>query len=161
MSSQGGRGGGQKLPILPSKKTTKRGEEVKKRRFWDDVVYGRPLTLKFLYLLEHFLSSTSTNKIASKPQNSLIVPSNGYMGWEAVDKRFNPNGMRTEWIWNKKEIGHMHSVHCHIFSQTSKVCIICSVSIWKYLMLVNPWLNSDVFNKKLLVFVGQGDQNED
>ena len=34
--------GGQKLPILPSKKTTKRG--VKNLRFWDDIVYGRPPT---------------------------------------------------------------------------------------------------------------------
>ena len=36
--------GGLKLPILLSKKTTKRGEEVKNHRFWDDVVYGWPLS---------------------------------------------------------------------------------------------------------------------
>ena len=38
MSSQGGREGGQKLPIILSKKTTKRREGVK-------IVYGRPLIL--------------------------------------------------------------------------------------------------------------------
>ena len=37
--------GGQKLLILHSKKTTKRGEGVKNRQFWDDKVYGRPLIL--------------------------------------------------------------------------------------------------------------------
>ena len=31
------------FPILPSKKTTKKGEGVKNCRFWDDIVYGRPL----------------------------------------------------------------------------------------------------------------------
>ena len=36
--------GCQKLPILHSKQTTKRGEGVKNRQFWDDIVYGRPLT---------------------------------------------------------------------------------------------------------------------
>ena len=35
-----GEGGGQKLPILLSKKTTKREEGVKNRRFGDDIVYG-------------------------------------------------------------------------------------------------------------------------
>ena len=34
--------GGQKSPILFSKKTTKRGEGVRNRRFWDDIVYGQP-----------------------------------------------------------------------------------------------------------------------
>ena len=28
------------MPILPGKKTTKRGEGVKNRRFFDDIVYG-------------------------------------------------------------------------------------------------------------------------
>ena len=36
-------GGGQKLPILPSKMTTKRGEGINNHRFCDDIVYGRPL----------------------------------------------------------------------------------------------------------------------
>ena len=30
------------LPILHSKKTTKREEGVKNSQFWDDIVYGRP-----------------------------------------------------------------------------------------------------------------------
>ena len=40
-----GEGGGQKILILLSKKTTKRGEGVKNRHFWDDIVYERPLTI--------------------------------------------------------------------------------------------------------------------
>ena len=36
-----------KLPILLSKKTTKREEVFKNRRFWDDIVYGRPLSQIF------------------------------------------------------------------------------------------------------------------
>ena len=39
-----GEGGGQKLPILLSKKTTKRGEGVKNCRFRDDIVYVWPLS---------------------------------------------------------------------------------------------------------------------
>ena len=41
MSSQGGKGGGQKWPILLSKKTTKRAEGVKNCWFCEDIVYGR------------------------------------------------------------------------------------------------------------------------
>ena len=52
MLSQGGRGGGQKLPILLSKKTTKRGEGVKNCWSWDDIVYGRPLMYIFLMRLQ-------------------------------------------------------------------------------------------------------------
>ena len=43
MSSQG-EGEGQKLSILLSKKTAKRGEGVKNRRFRDDIVNGRLLS---------------------------------------------------------------------------------------------------------------------
>ena len=44
VSVGGGGEEGQKLPILCCKKTTKRGEGVKKGQFGDDIVYGRPLS---------------------------------------------------------------------------------------------------------------------
>ena len=56
MSSQGE--GGQKLLILLSKKMTKRGEEVKNRHLWDDIVYGRPLSV---YVLDNFFTNFVAN----------------------------------------------------------------------------------------------------
>ena len=49
MSSQGG----QKLPVLLSRKTTKRGEGVKNCRFLDDIAYGRPLMGHDLITIGH------------------------------------------------------------------------------------------------------------
>ena len=64
---------------------TKRGEGVKNRQFWDDIVYGQPLTYQFLYrifLLVGFGYAIKSTGPLEWTHIAWIGYNNGWQRWQ-------------------------------------------------------------------------------